>query len=364
MSGTILDRDAAGSVIDAAAGKITSASYRVRSSDVTGSIDVANDGGFSVDIDTTSFSRTITIEISATDYAGNTSVESLQLFYDAQGPTITVTSPEALSNFGAEVTVEGTVTNSHGEGTGDVAELSYEVADTTIGGELEFGDEDGAFSFTFSAEGITGDLVIRLMAADLHGDSTTVSLQLVNDGIGPYIHVTSPEDYSYYATVLDLTGTVTNSETDSDTSEVAGDLRYEILGTSVAGTTDIDLEDGSFSTTIDVAALSGNRALEVRAADKNGNERVITINILKAAGDSDVAGFTVTPGNKQVTLEWEPVAHAESYTIHNPRYGEIRDDVTSPYSWDGLSNGSCTVSRFRPCCLTGRVRMRGRASRR
>ena len=33
------------------------------------------------------------------------------------------------------------------------------------------------------------------------------------------------------------------------------------------------------------------------------------------------------------------MAHAESYTIHNPRYGEIRDDVTSPYSWDGLTNG-------------------------
>ena len=95
VSGTILDRDAAGSVIEAAAGKITSASYRVRSSDVTGSIEVASDGGFSVDIDTTFFSRTITIDIAATDYAGNTTTEALQLFYDAQGPATFATRSSA-----------------------------------------------------------------------------------------------------------------------------------------------------------------------------------------------------------------------------------------------------------------------------
>ncbi|MCK4514149.1 MAG: hypothetical protein KAU31_02765, partial [Spirochaetaceae bacterium] len=39
------------------------------------------------------------------------------------------------------------------------------------------------------------------------------------------------------------------------------------------------------------------------------------------------------------TLVWDDVALAESYSVHNLRYGEVQNDVTSPFDWTGLTNG-------------------------
>ncbi len=84
--------------------------------------------------------------------------------------------------------------------------------------------------------------------------------------------------------------------------------------------------------------IYGPATIEVTGDDWNGNRTVATVSIVRAA-TGDVSGFTVAPANKQVTIEWDTVLYAQSYSIHNPRYGQIREDVTSPYVWDGLLNG-------------------------
>jgi hypothetical protein len=53
----------------------------------------------------------------------------------------------------------------------------------------------------------------------------------------------------------------------------------------------------------------------------------------------DFGTFTVTPGNKQVTIEWDEVLYAQSYTLLEAKFGEIRENVTSPYVWESLENG-------------------------
>ncbi|MBN2050736.1 MAG: hypothetical protein JW760_09855 [Spirochaetales bacterium] len=272
---------------------------------------------------------------------------NLSLMQDLSAPVITINTPVQGSSFESTVTVSGSVIDVDGNGEyrstkagSYISSCVYDILDSDpVETAIEIA-EDGTFSFTFPSVSFTSQINLIITAHDINGNKATSSIILVPDENGPFLTITSPEDYSVYATVLLLAGSAVNSLTDSATTEVNPVISYRIPGTSISGTANIDTTNGSFSAVIDVSALEGNKALEVTAEDLNGNETTAIVTITKPTEGGDISGFTVTPGNKMVTISWDPVPFAESYTIFESEFGTLaEEDVTSPYEWEGLSNG-------------------------
>ncbi len=166
-------------------------------------------------------------------------------------------------------------------------------------------------------------------------------LALLKDLEAPRIVITSPADYSEYATVIELEGYIEDTSLANLPADSGLSVSYSIPGTSINGTVDVSLPDGSFSGIINVAALSGEKVIEFSTTDINGNSASASVNILKPEG-GDISGFTVTPGNRQVTICWAPVSGAESYSIFESSYGETIEpgEITgTSYTWTGLENG-------------------------
>jgi len=270
----------------------------------------------------------------------------ISLLRDTQSPEITITTPIQGSTFESTVTISGTVHDRDDSGavragasTDYIATCSWDILDSDPTETPVEVAADGSFSFTFPSAELTGQITVVVSAEDVNGNTASTSLVLAADEDGPFVAITSPEDYGEYATLLTLAGTVTNGIDDTTTTEVDPAVSYRIPGTALIGTTTIDAGTGAFATALDVASLDGTRTIEVTATDLNGNETTAVVTIVKPADGGDISGFTVTPGNKQVTIEWDEVPGAEEYTLYESNYAQTVIDATSPYIWEGLENG-------------------------
>lgn len=108
---------------------------------------------------------------------------------DTDGPVITITEPSDRSEYSTVVWVAGTVSdggsgNGSGVNTAQIAECSYSIPGTTIGGEFAV-DEEGSFSFLFAireADGtrlVSGPATLEVCAGDWSGNESTASVQLI-----------------------------------------------------------------------------------------------------------------------------------------------------------------------------------------
>lgn len=166
-------------------------------------------------------------------------------------------------------------------------------------------------------------------------------LEQLQDQEAPVITLVSPGEYGEYGTVLLLQGTVSdNGEVGSAAvSRLEKELYFAVAGTIIGGTIALNA-DGSFSGIIDMSGIDGQKLLSVTAWDRNGNEAVVSVNVIKPSDGGNVSGFMVIPGNKQVTISWDPVPEAESYTISELSYGTSRAMGSgTSYLWTGLENG-------------------------
>ena len=273
---------------------------------------------------------------------------ALSVLSDLNGPSISLTTPVQGSAFESTVTVSGTFVDRDAAGlarSGDdatdyVRSLWWDILDSDDTTTAVTVNADGSFSFSFASGDRDAQFTLQVGATDTNGNESTVSIILVPDADGPFLTITSPEDYGEYGTLLTISGTATNSLADARTTEVHPTVSYSIPGTAVAGTAVVDTATGAFTATANVSAVTGSRTVEVIATDLNGNETIAVVTIVKPLIGGDISGFTVTPGNKKVTISWNPVQGAESYTLFEAYYGKTRTNVTSPYVWTGLQNGT------------------------
>ena len=271
--------------------------------------------------------------------------EKLSVLQDLRPPEIIFTAPEAGSVFESAVSIAGMVTDYDKDGAARsgpsfITAVSYSIQGKSGEATEIILADDGSFAFSVSTASFTSQITIVVSATDKNGNTGTGSITLAPDTAGPFLAVTSPGNYSEYATAVTLSGYVRNSAADTAITEVASSVSYKMPGTAIAGAMDLD-SAGAFSRVLDVSSLSGSRTIEVTAADLNGNKTTAVITIVKPADGGDVSRFTVTPGNRRATISWDPVPYAESYTISELKYlGEDREDVTSPYVWEGLENGT------------------------
>ena len=168
----------------------------------------------------------------------------------------------------------------------------------------------------------------------------------INDTTGPVITVDEPLDGSEYSTVVQVRGAVADGE--SGDADRIGECRYSIANASVSGDFSVD-ESGAFVFTFATLNSDGARlidglvTLQLSASDWSGNVSTSTLELVPGS-TGDVPGFSVTPGNGEITVEWGDVPGAVSYDLFEYKYGQVREDVTSGYVWGGLANGS--VYRF------------------
>ncbi|GAG99930.1 unnamed protein product, partial [marine sediment metagenome] len=121
-------------------------------------------------------------------------------------------------------------------------------------------------------------------------------------------------------------------------------LMYEITPANIQGDVIEANEDGSFSFQFPTTGFSGPMVVKVTAEDWNGNRVEASITLVD---EGAIPSFTATPGNIQVTLYWDPVPLAESYTLYytdndalpSADYGFKVDNVSSPYTLTNLENG-------------------------
>lgn len=333
VTGTVTD-DAARA--GDSAGSVVSLYYEVTGSPHSGDVEIM-DSAFTFSFSTLDLVGDQDVVLRATDWNGNVSRVTLTVLDDTSGPAISVTSPEDQSEYRRNVRVEGRVSNSAEAAgkSGEVASLSYEVMTTTLGGDVVF-TVDGTFAFEFLTDGLGSDLAVRISAADLRGDVSERVLSLKNDKTGPYLAIASPQDLSYYASAVVVSGAVANSPAEMGAIDEVASVSYSVGGTGLAGDLTPD-EQGLFSFEFQTSALSGTIAVRVMVEDWNGNATARTVTLLNAG--NDIASFAVVPGNKQITLSWDSVPFADSYTVYNLRYGETAEDVASPHTWGGLTNG-------------------------
>jgi hypothetical protein len=141
----------------------------------------------------------------------------------------------------------------------------------------------------------------------------------VQDSIAPEIQVISPMDGSSYASAVWVEGTV------RDSSRTAGDnkgsivsLYYQVLATSLGGK--VSVENGQFSFVFSTETLTGNNiTLLIIAMDWNRNTSEVYLSLVYRG--NDIPSFSAVSGNRSITLGWDPVPGAESYTLYYTKDG-------------------------------------------
>lgn len=171
-------------------------------------------------------------------------------------------------------------------------------------------------------------------------------IERLNDVVDPIVMIDSPFDESYYSATIVVSGTVSDTTGGaSDQGEIAR-LSYEIVPALALGSGIELATDGSFDFQFATSGFSGSILVRVTAEDWNGRVGSSTVTLHNA--ENGIPTLTAETANKGVTLSWEQVALAESYTLYyttngtypSSTYGEPVSDVTSPWPISGLKNGN------------------------
>lgn len=203
-----------------------------------------------------------TIEVVATDGAGNSSSDARIVTIDLTAPIVEILEPVDGDTLGTgTVIVSGTVD--------DVTIETVSINGTTVG------VTDGTFSDSITVP--EGTQTITVSATDAAGNEGVSSLDVVIDSVAPVVTITSPADGDCFGSRLVLI------------SGLVDDI--EIMQVDIDGET-VDVIDGSFSTTMTLD--EGHNVITVTAIDAAGNEGVHTIEVSILLGDVNEDGIIDT----------------------------------------------------------------------
>ncbi|WP_218043354.1 Ig-like domain-containing protein [Oryzomonas rubra] len=221
-----------------------------------------------------------TIEVTATDLAGNSGTAKRTVMFDNQQPSLAIIDPiQDISTNLAGWLLKGTVTDTLTETT---------VAITVDGQTFQPQVVNGTFSqqLNFTTE---KTYTITVIATDAAGNKTTVLRNIIYDTTKPLLSadVTSPTRLASQT----ISGTREADAVISITSSTAsvGAVAYP------TGTT--------WNTSIDNMTYGINHIV-VTARDFAGNETVVTRDILFDASPPTNGSLSALPGNGQVSLSW------------------------------------------------------------
>lgn len=134
----------------------------------------------------------------------------------------------------------------------------------------------------------------------------------VNDTIKPEITIISPVEMTECASIVEVSGTVTDKANKKQPGKVAG-VRYKILNSPINGIIDFN-DSGKFSFHFETNKLQTAFTLQITATDWNGNTTEIQ-HYLRRDMENGIPSFKVEVKGESIHLSWESVFLAESYTL-------------------------------------------------
>ena len=192
------------------------------------------------------------------------------------------------------------------------------------------------------------------------GCPPTVTDQTMNQALDttpPVITITSPLNEAVYPSVVEVKGRVTDLDDKGGTGAVSA-LSYEVL--SLTSSADVTFDtDGNFSFNFQTGSYSGPIVVKVTATDWNGNKADVSRTLKDS--DASIAGFTVVPANRKVTINWEDVPFTQQYNLYYTTDGSLPSqvngsyltDIQSGYELDNLENGHMHVFLLQAVSTTG-----------
>ncbi len=172
------------SELDTATTEVASFTYEIENTSIGGNVSFAANGNFSVSFSTSGLSGLLLVQFSATDMHGDRNTVILRLQNDGIGPALGITSPANWTSYSQTVLVSGWVSNSASSGataTEIRTPLSWQVLGSAIQGTTTF-DALGNFSFQFGTSSLSGTITVRVTATDIHGNTATADLSLIDSG--------------------------------------------------------------------------------------------------------------------------------------------------------------------------------------
>jgi hypothetical protein len=203
-------------------------------------------GAFSAQVALTPGGNTITV--TATDFQdGNTSTKSVQAYFDARPPTLTVTSP-----------ADGLLTNSQSVVVAGTVDDDNTVSGVTVNGQPA---ALSGTSFTATVALAEGPNPITVVATDAIGGHTTASLSVTLDTTPPFISLSSP---------------VAGQRQTDPTLAVAGEATDASgLASVTVNGSPVTLSGNRFELSLPLQL--GDNTVVVKATDRAGNERTLQV---------------------------------------------------------------------------------------
>ena len=186
---------------------------------------------------------------------------------------------------------------------------------------------------------------------------TRQMVQHVKDTIEPAITIASPAEGSSYAATVVVAGTVRDYSTAAGDPGAVKSMRYEVLGSALAGDITID-SDGRFTFQFATTNLGGTVVVRITATDWNGNPVSASLTLVDQGA---IPSFKAVPDNGSVTLRWDPVPLADHYTIYyeknngspNTIYSPKIENAVSGVKLSSLVNGNMHVFLLRAHSTSG-----------
>jgi hypothetical protein len=310
---------------------------------------------------------TYTVQLTATDAAGNASTKTVSFTLEAAPPTITVTTAPASFTNNANLAITGTVTSPDAQ-FGDTVALTAQLAGTN-GTPLKLALNNGAFTLSAaqiaSLAGVTslvdGSYAVQLTATDAMGNTGTKTVSFTLATVMPVLTVTSAPPSITNNPNAAISGTTTSpdskfGDTVSLTAQLAGQN-----GTPLS----LTLTNGAFTlTAAQIASLAGattladgSYAVQLTATDAAGNATTKTVNftLATAAPVVTINGAPSITNNANLTI-------SGTVTTSDAQFG---DTVALTAQLAGsttklnvpLTNGAFTLTAQQLAALNGTAKL-------
>ncbi|WP_165727529.1 Ig-like domain-containing protein, partial [Pseudoalteromonas sp. 31A1] len=305
--------------------------------------EVLADGTFSVDVPNELSEGEFTVEVSATDTAGNETTATTTGEVDTLAPVITI---DALADSNDTTpTISGTATGEP-EGTVVTITVTDEAGNPQIiTTEVQ---ADGTFSVDVPNELSEGEFTVEVSVTDTSGNETTATTTGEVDTAAPSVIIDPVGDTN--DTTPTISGTATGEPEGTvvtiTVTDEAGNPQIITTEVQADGTFSVDvpneLSEGEFTVEVSVTDTAGNETTATTTGEVDTTAPIVTINAL---GDTSDTTPTISG-----TASGEPAGSTVTLTVTdaNGELQTITAQVIADGSWTAevsaaLAEGSYSV---------------------
>jgi len=280
------------------------------------------DGGFTASLSLETGSNAV--KIVAGDLAGNVTVNSRTIYYDADKPVITVNSPKdnSYTNNTDPVRISGTVS---------------ETATITVAGVSA--DVDSSNNWSASVQLSTGLNDIQIVATDKAGNTSSMKRSVTLDTVKPLLAISSPaQDIAVNQKTLAVSGTVDDNSAISVVYSVNGGAIASAPVSAGVFTFNVDFtNEGTYPVVVTATDAAGNSTTATRSLIYDATAPVFTVDAVQAT--VFIPSLTLTGTMEAgVTIKVAATAPTAAGTVTYPTATTWKSDVTA------LAGGTNTIT--------------------